>query len=300
MATESSVLSSLNSSGFIELEAELFQSQTSQLSQRSNSTTSTPSIRRPRTSWVWDHTTSRDRTTIYIYNKKSHWQCGYCEKRYAESGGTTVMATHLKKAHGLFDTQTELKAVNQQRSILTCLVRGKENDYKRRRDTDFDRATFEQLLVRWVCRCSISLSVVEQNEFRALLAFLNDSTINCLPKSHNTLREWIVRTFEYEKQRIMQALQSAYSKVHFTVDLWTSPNAKALMGIVAHYIAENGALRQSVLSLRELEGQHTGANQAGLIFSVLEEYGILSKVGYFMMDNASNNDTMIEQLSTCK
>lgn len=129
------------------------------------------------------------------------------------------MATHLKKAHGLFDTQTELKAVNQQRSILTCLVRGKENDYKRRRDTDFDRATFEQLLVRWVCRCSISLSVVEQNEFRALLAFLNDSTINCLPKSHNTLREWIVRTFEYEKQRIMQALQSAYSKVHFTVDL---------------------------------------------------------------------------------
>ena len=72
------------------------------------------------------------------------------------------------------------------------------------------------------------------------------------------------------------------------------------MGIVAHYIAENGALRQSVLSLRELEGQHTSANQAGLIFSVLEEYGILSKVGYFMMDNASNNDTMIEELSTCK
>ena len=72
------------------------------------------------------------------------------------------------------------------------------------------------------------------------------------------------------------------------------------MGIIAHYIAENGALRQSVLSLRELEGQHTSVNQAGLIFSMLEEYGILSKVGYFMMDNASNNDTMIEELSTCK
>jgi len=211
-----------------------------------------------------------------------------------------VIATHLKKTHELFNIQNEQKAVNQQRSILTCLVRGKENDYKRRRDTDFDRATFEQLLVWWVCWCSLSLSVVEQTEFQALLSFLNDSIIKCLPKSHNTLREWIVRTFEHEKQRIMQALQSAYSKIHFTVDLWTSLNTKALMGIIAHYIAENGALRQSVLSLRELKGQHTSVNQAGLIFSVLEEYGILSKVGYFMMDNASNNDTMIEELSTCK
>ena len=79
-------------------------------------------------------------------------------------------------------------------------------------------------------------------------------------KSHNTLREWIVRTFEHEKQRIQQAVQSAYSKIHFTVDLWTSPNTKALMGLIAHYIAKNGTLRQLVLSLRELQGQHTGIN----------------------------------------
>ena len=72
------------------------------------------------------------------------------------------------------------------------------------------------------------------------------------------------------------------------------------MGLIAHYIAENGTLRQSVLSLRELQGQHTGINQARLIYSVLKEYGILLKVGYFMMDNASNNDTMIEELLTCK
>jgi hypothetical protein len=32
---------------------------------------------------------------------------------------------------------------------------------------------------------------------------------------------------------------------------------------------------------------------------VINNYGIASKVGYFMMDNASNNDTMIEALSIC-
>jgi hypothetical protein len=32
---------------------------------------------------------------------------------------------------------------------------------------------------------------------------------------------------------------------------------------------------------------------------VINDYGIALKVGYFMMDNASNNDTMIYALSTC-
>jgi hypothetical protein len=32
---------------------------------------------------------------------------------------------------------------------------------------------------------------------------------------------------------------------------------------------------------------------------IINEYGIASKVGYFMMDNAKNNDKMMEALSTC-
>ena len=65
-----------------------------------------------------------------------------------------------------------------------------------------------------------------------------------------------------------------------------------------HYIAENGDLQQSVLALQELDGQHTGQNQAESIVGVINDYGIASKVGYFMMDNANNNDTMMEALST--
>jgi hypothetical protein len=32
----------------------------------------------------------------------------------------------------------------------------------------------------------------------------------------------------------------------------------------------------------------------------VNDYGVASKVGYFMMDNADNNDTMMEALSNCK
>ena len=73
-----------------------------------------------------------------------------------------------------------------------------------------------------------------------------------------------------------------------------------MVGIIGHYFADSGDLCQSVLALRELDGQHTGENQSQLIMKVIEEYGIASKVGYFMMDNAENNETMIRSLSLCK
>ena len=106
--------------------------------------------------------------------------------------------------------------------------------------------------------------------------------------------------YKAEKQHVQQALQSAQSKIHFTVDLWTSSNSKALLGMISHYFADNRDLCQSVLALRELDGQHTGENQSQLIMKVIEEYGIASKVGYFMMDNAENNETMMRSLSLCE
>jgi hypothetical protein len=54
------------------------------------------------------------------------------------------------------------------------------------------------------------------------------------------------------------------------------------------------------LALHELEGQHTGENQAQLILKIIKQYGIVSKVGYFMTDNAENNETTMRALPTSK
>ena len=67
--------------------------------------------------------------------------------------------------------------------------------------------------------------------------------------------------------------------------------------MIAHYTSESGQLEHSVLALRELDGKHSGPNIAGCIMQIVNDYGIASKVGYFMMDNADNNDTMMAALS---
>ena len=99
--------------------------------------------------------------------------------------------------------------------------------------------------------------MVVREEFRALLHYLNPEVDIWLPSHPATIREWTIHVYNTEKQRIKLEVQSALSKVHFTVDLWTSPNSLAIVGMIAHYIVDSGHLEHSVLALQELDGEHS-------------------------------------------
>jgi hypothetical protein len=50
--------------------------------------------------------------------------------------------------------------------------------------------------------------------------------------------------------------------------------------------------------LPQLVGAHSGENLADVIYKTLLEFGVAStKIGWFITDNASNNDTAIQALS---
>jgi hypothetical protein len=48
------------------------------------------------------------------------------------------------------------------------------------------------------------------------------------------------------------------------------------------------------LGIRQLKGPHTGENQAEIIIEIIKDYEIEDRVGYFVTDNASNNDTAVD------
>jgi hypothetical protein len=108
-----------------------------------------------------------------------------------------------------------------------------------------------------------------------------------------------MRTFEVQKLKIINNLDKALSQIHITADLWTSSNNKSILGVIAHYISEKGTLAHHVLGVQEVQGEHTGENQASVVQNILTDFGIIKKVGYFVGDNASTNDTLCESLSKC-
>jgi hypothetical protein len=99
--------------------------------------------------------------------------------------------------------------------------------------------------------------MVMQEEFRALLYYLNPEVDTWLPSHLTTIQEWTIHMYNTKKQWIKVEVQLALSKVHFTIDLWTSPNSLVIIGMIAHYIIDSSYLEHSILALQELDGEHS-------------------------------------------
>jgi hypothetical protein len=238
---------------------------------------------------------------------KEEWRCKHCDRTYACSGGTAAPAKHLTDpppdGHGLPRGAPRTTKVTTIRTILErARAVAEENPHKRRRLNDqpgdsINPDQLEVLYVRFITACSLPFRLVECPEFRALLAYINKDVDTWLPDTHETIRKWIMRQYEDQKEKVKQRIQSAKSRIHISCDLWTSPNSLAILGIVAHYVTEDGQLEHHVLALKDIDSEHDGSHLAVAVLNVIDEWGFASKLGYFVMDNAGNNDTMMRSLS---
>jgi hypothetical protein len=271
----------------------------SSVSIESTSATQFPGLSGNRSSWVWRHNKGGIKA-IKLGGKTGKdqlWVCSHCGKEMIPGNSTSWISRHLIKDHHQIQGETPHQ-IEQKGTIQRAFASAAEDNSKRRRiSAIISQQELKQLLIRWTASCSIPFRMCENLHFRNLLFFLNEDVNEALPQSANTVRKWTIEAYNSEKEKVKQSLQSAQSAIHITMDLWTSPNQKALLGVVGHCIGENGDLRESVLALREVKGRHTGENQALVVLEVLKEYGIASKLGYFMMDNAESNNTMIQHLA---
>jgi hypothetical protein len=53
-----------------------------------------------------------------------------------------------------------------------------------------------------------------------------------------------------------------------------------------------------LLSLKEVFRRHTGETLAKYVIAAIVEWDIASKLGYFQMDNAAPNETLMVTIST--
>ena len=241
------------------------------------------------------------------------WPCKYCaasgtKKEYLCSGGTRNIETHLAKSHNIFESSPMEKRLEaQQLSIQEALDSAELNPSKKRKLTEetpyekiLDGAVLESLYVRWISTDNQALRLVQCPEFRALLTYLNSNINVFLVNSPSSCNAWVYNQYTIEMARIKARIQSARTKVHISLDIWTSPNCLPILAIIAHYISVEGVLEDAVLAMVEIQGTHDGENVAPQVEEVLNQWGILPNLGYFQMDNASNNDTLLRAFAKSK
>ena len=151
-------------------------------------------------------------------------------------------------------------------------------------------------LIQWIILAHIALSCVESHAFQDLLKLLNPSIFEYIYTSGKSIRSFIIKEFHQRRLGVIDELQSARSKIHLSFDLWSSPNALSLCGVVAHYLTADLQSRAILIGLKRVKGAHTGENIAEAILQVTNEFGIADKVGYFQADNAGNNDTCVQAI----
>ena len=105
----------------------------------------------------------------------------------------------------------------------------------------------------------------------------------------------IGRSFQVQKDIVRRKVQSALTNVHLSVDIWTSPNNHLLLAVCAHFVDSQDNLTKALLALRPVSG-HSGAEQWNALFPVLEEYGIIRKLGAIVADNSTTNDTLCSSI----
>lgn len=212
------------------------------------------------------------------------------------------MKHHLEREHNIKDMDAIQKKGAVQVTIEATLAHAHDYPQKRRRkqDDEFSMDVFEGYFVRWVTRCGIAFVHVRRQEFRDMMEYASRHLDDGLPRSDSTVRDWVKRRFESEAEKVKLSIKESLSRIHISVDLWTSPNHLPMLGIIAHYVSSKGEKQQSVIGLRKVEGDHGGQNQARIVLNIIREYGFVDNLGYFMGDNAESNETLCQHLSECK
>ena len=142
----------------------------------------------------------------------------------------------------------------------------------------------------------ISFSQVENEAFQSLLLYLSATLASYLPSSGTTIRNWIIEDFKQRRTQIKKELHLSKGLVHFSFDMWTSPNSMAMIAVIAHFVSHTGEAKACLLGLRRIQGSHSGENMAYTIIAVIEEYELKDRLGYFMLDNVTSNDTCVREI----
>ncbi|KAJ6439165.1 putative transposase [Purpureocillium lavendulum] len=155
---------------------------------------------------------------------------------------------------------------------------------------------FEELLVDWIIHDNIPFRIVESERLRRLIKFVNPIYKDKIPSSA-VLRSRLLSIYNGAKGAVTEHLKTARSKIHITFDGWTSRSQLSLLGVNCFFVDYQWQHRRLLLALPAVSGRHTGDNLANEVADVLADWDLGNeRLGYMVLDNASNNDTAMAAL----
>jgi hypothetical protein len=160
-----------------------------------------------------------------------------------------------------------------------------------------DQGIINEALISLIIVRNLPFRLVEWPEFRTFCQVINPQSTDYITMAHSQIPKKIHQLWQSQKDIVRKKLQSALSSIHLSLDIWTSPNRLLLLGICAHFVEDREEkLSKALLALRTV-ANHSGDEQFTTLLPVLQDYGIVRRLGSVVSDNASTNDRLCRTIS---
>lgn len=235
---------------------------------------------------------------IYLYgielekDKARYWLCKPChdvgKSKVLSAVSTAGCSRHLNK-HGIYAPGTEASSTSASagNTTMDTYLEGVYPLQAERWREDF---------INWITYDNISFEQAASPWLRKVILGGGTQVQHLLPCAR-TVRSWLTSTYSDRIAEVRTSLARGRSRVVLSFDAWSSPNHYSLLGVVAHWIDADRQLRTGLLALKVLEGHH-GIDMAEVLQEVIASYNIEDRIGAFQMDNATNNDTALDELAS--
>jgi hypothetical protein len=108
----------------------------------------------------------------------------------------------------------------------------------------FDRSEYLESLVHLVCHGKLPFNIVTWPKFRRYSLSLNPTLERSLIKSRSTLVAHITKVYAFYRDQLRMKLRNSKSLIHFSVDLWSSPNRISFLGMHVKWVDEDYTLQK--------------------------------------------------------
>lgn len=213
-------------------------------------------------------------------------KCYYCKQAITfnknSSSNLTAHAKKHKSLYAKFDSKSsEIHSAHIQKEINVQKV------------PSYDVSKSNEFFIQWIISDSQAFRVGENPFFQEFIKSLHFD-YKSLKKDATTQR--VMKLFNVVKVKITDLLANHPGKFSITLDIWTSPSQNPFLCVTLHFIDESWNMKSQVIAFRYIPGHHSGSKMAEVLFNVLREYQIEDRILTVTMDNASNNNTLVDEL----
>jgi hypothetical protein len=217
--------------------------------------------------------------------------CDYSKKISRSLQGTNNHKTHYQNKHpGIPLSEKEVEA----RAKLLNQKAGSEF-FERPKTEQSQDELYRTLLLEFIIKNNLSFSLVDQPETRALFTFLSPNTKQISRKVLMAdLRKRYERGENVQYKDLQDHVESG-GRISLTTDGWAGNNKLDYIAVTGHYITKLGEHKALLLDIIELEDAvHSGAYLATKLLAVTDRLNITCAILAITRDNASPNDTMLD------